>query len=126
MLHWSAAVRRPPVVAGLLFLSPAIVLYFGFVFFPVAMTFYNSVHRLSIYGASGIRYTYVGLQHYLTLLPHLRPGRRPGQRLLPLLPCRAAHAGGALVAVLRRVVAGLRQPAPSSGQPPNVTPTDRR
>ncbi|HEV8635138.1 MAG TPA: sugar ABC transporter permease [Chloroflexota bacterium] len=43
-------------------------LYCAFVIVPVLMTFYNSVHKLEIYG-SVTRYTWVGFQHYERLLP---------------------------------------------------------
>src|SRR5262245_58706594 len=41
---------RRPWAAIVLFLAPALALYCAFVIVPVLMTFYNSVHRLEIYG----------------------------------------------------------------------------
>lgn len=52
-----------------LFLAPALVFYCLFIIVPVGMTFFNSVNRLQVLGASGIHYTYLGLQNYLTLIP---------------------------------------------------------
>jgi multiple sugar transport system permease protein/raffinose/stachyose/melibiose transport system permease protein len=59
--------RRPWLAIGG-FLSPALVLYCAFVVVPVFMTFYNSVHRLTITG-SVQTYTWVGFEHYERLLP---------------------------------------------------------
>ena len=59
--------RRPWLAIGI-FLSPALLLYAAFVVVPVFMTFYNSVHRLTITGPVQT-YTWVGLQHYEQLLP---------------------------------------------------------
>jgi len=64
---------RAPWPYLLLFLGPALALYCAFIVIPVFMTFFNSVHRLQVFGAAGLRYTFVGLQHYLALLPHLEP-----------------------------------------------------
>jgi ABC-type sugar transport system permease subunit len=58
---------RRPWGAIAVFLTPALVLYGAFVVVPVLMTFYNSVHRLEIYGAV-TTYTWVGFQHYDQLL----------------------------------------------------------
>jgi multiple sugar transport system permease protein/raffinose/stachyose/melibiose transport system permease protein len=59
---------RPPWLAIAVFLSPALLFYCAFVVVPVLMTFYNSVHRLTIAG-SVQTYTWVGFQHYEQLLP---------------------------------------------------------
>ncbi len=61
--------RRPWVAIGV-FLAPALALYCAFVIVPVLMTFYNSVHRLEIMGAT-TRYTWVGFQHYDRLIPRV-------------------------------------------------------
>jgi multiple sugar transport system permease protein/raffinose/stachyose/melibiose transport system permease protein len=58
---------RRPWAAIVLFLAPALALYCAFVIVPVLMTFYNSVHRLTIAGPIQ-RYTWVGSQHYEQLL----------------------------------------------------------
>jgi ABC-type sugar transport system permease subunit len=65
----TARARRAgrPWGAIVVFLTPALLLYAAFVVYPVLMTFYNSVHRLEIYGAV-TQYTWVGLQHYDRLL----------------------------------------------------------
>jgi ABC-type sugar transport system permease subunit len=60
-------VSRRPWGAIAVFLTPALALYGAFVIVPVAMTFYNSVHRLTIAGPIQ-RYTWVGSQHYEQLL----------------------------------------------------------
>jgi multiple sugar transport system permease protein/raffinose/stachyose/melibiose transport system permease protein len=83
---------RRPWGAIALFLGPALLLYGAFVIVPVAMTFFNSVHRLQVSGASGIRYTYVGFQHYLTLLPQLRPAHAPGEMAWGVLPLTVVWA----------------------------------
>jgi raffinose/stachyose/melibiose transport system permease protein len=65
-VHWPLNRPRSRVVGSLLFLSPAIVLYFGFVFFPVAMTFYNSVHTLK--ADFGFETQFVGLVNFAEIL----------------------------------------------------------
>jgi ABC-type sugar transport system permease subunit len=66
-------VSKRPWGAIAVFLTPALALYGAFVIVPVAMTFYNSVHRLTIAGAVQ-RYTWVGFQHYEQLLPTWESG----------------------------------------------------
>jgi multiple sugar transport system permease protein/raffinose/stachyose/melibiose transport system permease protein len=61
---------RRPWGAIFAFLAPALALYCAFVIVPVLMTFYNSVHRLEIYG-SVVQYSWVGFQHYERLLPQV-------------------------------------------------------
>jgi multiple sugar transport system permease protein/raffinose/stachyose/melibiose transport system permease protein len=61
---------RRPWAAIVVFLAPALVFYAAFVVVPVLMTFYNSVHRLEIYG-SVTQYTWVGFQHYERLIPQV-------------------------------------------------------
>jgi ABC-type sugar transport system permease subunit len=106
----SAGTRRP-WGAILLFLGPALTLYAAFVLVPVGMTFFNSVHRLQVFGASGIRYTYVGLQHYLTLLPRLQPARAPGEMLWGVVPVTVVWADNTFrLAVLHSLTWGLVGP----------------
>jgi ABC-type sugar transport system permease subunit len=63
-------IGRRPWGAIAFFLAPALALYAAFVIVPVLMTFYNSVHKLEIFG-SVTRYTWVGFQHYQALIPGL-------------------------------------------------------
>ena len=59
--HQTKGVRRPWGVIAL-FLAPALVLYFGLVFYPVLRTIYNSFFQLDM--ARGLAQTYVGLRNY--------------------------------------------------------------
>ncbi|MBN1317012.1 MAG: sugar ABC transporter permease [Anaerolineales bacterium] len=52
-----------------LFLSPAIALYLAFTLIPVFITFYNSVHVLDM---TTWEHEYIGLAHYLELLPRIQ------------------------------------------------------
>ncbi len=48
------------------FLAPAVVIYAGFIFYPVLRTLYNSLHTV---GAQGVS-TFVGADNYIQLLAH--------------------------------------------------------
>jgi len=62
------AVRRARIPYGViaLFLTPALALYFGLVFYPVVRTIYNSFFELDM--AHGLSQTFVGLRNYQELL----------------------------------------------------------
>jgi multiple sugar transport system permease protein/raffinose/stachyose/melibiose transport system permease protein len=72
--------------AILLFLAPALGFYCAFIIVPVVMTFFNSINKLQVFGASGITYTYVGFQHYETLLPSPAFPTRPEEMLFGIIP----------------------------------------
>jgi ABC-type sugar transport system permease subunit len=57
--------RRPWGAIGL-FLGPAVVVYLAFIIYPVAVTFYNSLHTLRM--DLGMRYEWVGLAHFREIL----------------------------------------------------------
>src|SRR5579884_1636973 len=60
--------RRYPWPAIVVFLGPALVFYCAFIIVPVAMTFFNSLHKLQVHGAAGISYSWVGSTNYLGLV----------------------------------------------------------
>ncbi|MBI2942496.1 MAG: sugar ABC transporter permease [Chloroflexi bacterium] len=82
--------RRYPWRSICLFLGPALALYCAFIIVPVGMTFYNSVNRLQVFGASGIRYTYVGAQHYDRLIPRPEVTTQPAQMVAGVVPLTLA------------------------------------
>ena len=57
---------RRPWKTILVFLAPALFLYFAFILYPVFRTFYNSFHVLDM--AHGMSETFVGSRHYVELL----------------------------------------------------------
>jgi len=69
-----------------LFLAPALVFYCLFIIVPVAMTFFNSVNKLQILGASGIRYTFVGFQNYNILIPQPELTLNPANMTFGFIP----------------------------------------
>jgi ABC-type sugar transport system permease subunit len=75
LLHWrknrvkslfSPSVARRPWFTIIVFLIPALFLYFGFILYPVLRTFYSSFHTLDM--AHGMVEEYVGISHYGKLL----------------------------------------------------------
>ena len=49
-----------------IFLGPTLALYLAFTIYPVALTFYNSVHTLRM--DLGMVYEFVGLEHFREIL----------------------------------------------------------
>lgn len=78
--------NRYPWAWIILFLAPALFFYCLFIIVPVGMTFFNSVNRLQVLGASGIHYTYLGLQNYLALIPQPEITFDPSQMTFGLIP----------------------------------------
>jgi ABC-type sugar transport system permease subunit len=56
--------RRAEATAGLLLASPALVVFIIFMFVPLALTFWYSLHRYSGFG----RMTYLGSQNYRDII----------------------------------------------------------
>jgi ABC-type sugar transport system permease subunit len=50
----------------LVFLIPAVLLYAGFIIYPVGMTFYNSLHKLDM--ANNLARSFVGMENFRELL----------------------------------------------------------
>jgi len=65
-INVSGMVKKKPWGAILMFLAPAVLLYAGFILYPVAMTFFNSVHKLDM--ARNLARSFVGLENYRELL----------------------------------------------------------
>ncbi len=58
--------RRLPWRTIVIFLTPTLVLYFGFTIYPVFMTFYNSFHTLRM--DLGMKTEFVGLANFIEIL----------------------------------------------------------
>ncbi len=59
-----SASRRAEALAGLVLASPALVVFTVFMFIPIALTFWYSLHRYSGFG----RLTWIGLENYRHLV----------------------------------------------------------